>query len=538
MVSSERVDLVSDNTMGALPSPPGPTTTVLSSTTDLERVDLERVDPAAASSQNPSTSTQTPAIPKTMPSLPANWAKSLQQSTDKKLKKVANPRFSADGTPRIKIPDSVFQKGADLHQDFVIGVFLGKTPAFAQIQSVLSHIWGRGMKLEIHLRPDTRSMLVRIPNSTIRKKIVEQEFWHIGNVLFFVAQWSSTVALQPPTFTSIPLWAHFRGIPFDLYTQEGLGRVRDLLGDPIEVDDFTRRMVDINVAHIKCRVDCTKPLPRSGEIERDNGEVVSVTIDYPWTPPICPCCKALGHLQTHCPSSAWKPTASTSSKSDKEVPNKSSETPPPDSMSWEPSASENQASTAGDPITSDKEAPSLEIEKSSGTLGAPSEVPAVPSSSASVAPLTLPSVDLLLAPGYSSSFHPPSPFRFSANASLPSPPIVDDGILVTPPSSPPSLPSIAFAATSPETKFLPPDHITHLLALPAVHLPRPIIPKSFIKPSLPKSLLSVNPFACLANPPLDPTLSPDLTPSSSSSSPPLTTPAEGSFLLEGESKNL
>ncbi|KAF3508542.1 hypothetical protein F2Q69_00005279 [Brassica cretica] len=115
--------------------------------------------------------------------------------------------FSADGTPRIKIPDSVFQKGADLHQDFILRVFLGKTPAYAHIQSVLTHIWGRGLKLEIHLRPESRSMLVRIPNSTIRKKIVDQEFWHIGNVLFYVAQWSASVATQPPSFTAI--WSYY-----------------------------------------------------------------------------------------------------------------------------------------------------------------------------------------------------------------------------------------------------------------------------------------------------------------------------------------
>lgn len=133
-------------------------------------------------------------------------------------------------------------------------------------------------------------MLVRIPNSTIRKKIVEQEFWHIDNVLFYVAQWSDSVAMQPPVFTTMPLWAHFKGIPVDLYTQEGLGRVGDLLGYPLEVDEFTRRMTNINIAHIKCRVYCSKPLPKCGEIERDNGEVVTVTIECPWFPPLCSCC--------------------------------------------------------------------------------------------------------------------------------------------------------------------------------------------------------------------------------------------------------
>lgn len=141
------------------------------------------------------------------------WAEKIQNSTDRKLKNHASPSLSPDGIPRVKIPDSVFQRGADAHKDFVLGVFLGKTPYFGHIQSVLTHIWGRGLKLEIHLRPASRSMLVRIPNSTIRNKIVEQEIWHIGSSLFYVAQWSSNIAINPPSFTSIPLWAHVRGIP-------------------------------------------------------------------------------------------------------------------------------------------------------------------------------------------------------------------------------------------------------------------------------------------------------------------------------------
>lgn len=197
------------------------------------------------------------------PPIPANWANNLQKSTEKILKKASNPTFIPEGIPRIKISDSVFKNGADLHQDFILGVFLGKTPSFSHIQSVLTHILGRGMKLEIHLRPESRSMLVRIPNSTIRKEIVEQEFWHIGNVLFYVAQWSDSVAMQPPVFTTMPLWAHFKGIPFDLYTQEGLGRVGDLLGYSLEVDEFTRRMTNINIAHIKCRVDCSELIVRN-----------------------------------------------------------------------------------------------------------------------------------------------------------------------------------------------------------------------------------------------------------------------------------
>lgn len=87
---------------------------------------------------------------------------------------------------------------------------MGKTPSFGHIQSVLSHIWGRGIKIEIHLRPETRSMLVRIPNSTIRNKVVEQDIWHIGSSLFYVAQWTANIALKPPSFTSILPCAHVK----------------------------------------------------------------------------------------------------------------------------------------------------------------------------------------------------------------------------------------------------------------------------------------------------------------------------------------
>ncbi|CDY22212.1 BnaC01g38890D [Brassica napus] len=101
-----------------------------------------------------------------------------------------------------------------------------------------------------------------------------------------------------------------------------------------------------------------------------------------------------------------------------------------------------------------------------------------------------------------------------------------------------------------DTPLLP-ETITHLLALPAVHHPRPINPKNFKKPLSPshpppsKYLLSINPFACLATPPAEPPSpsgpapsSDPSFPSSSSSSSDFTTLAVGSFLSEGETQNL
>lgn len=72
---------------------------------------------------------------------------------------------------------------------------------------------------EIHIRLADKSMMVIISNKVIRKKIVEQEIWYIGNSLFYVVQWSLNLALKPQTIESIPLWIHFRGVPFDSHTR-------------------------------------------------------------------------------------------------------------------------------------------------------------------------------------------------------------------------------------------------------------------------------------------------------------------------------
>ncbi|KAL0741816.1 hypothetical protein Bca4012_083329 [Brassica carinata] len=241
----------------------------------------------------------------------ANRAK---MRTDRSLKRLAPMVLSPEGISQVLIPDEVFIRGAEAHKDYVLGVFTGKPPYFSQIQSVLTHIWGRGTKLQIHLRPASRSMLVKVPNDFIRNKIVEQEIWHIGTSLFYVTQWSAEVAISPPTMTSIPLWAHVRGVPFDLYTREGLSLVAGLIGHPVEADEFTIKMVSLEVAHLKVRADCTKPLPDVVELVRQDGSFIPVSVSYPWVPPSCPCCKQLGHRESRCPNARWAPAKSADSQ--------------------------------------------------------------------------------------------------------------------------------------------------------------------------------------------------------------------------------
>ncbi|KAF8105889.1 hypothetical protein N665_0152s0025 [Sinapis alba] len=220
----------------------------------------------------------------------------IRKSEDKSLCRLAPPSFSDTGRPRILIPDSVFQKGAELHKDFIICYFNGRPPPFNHIQSVLNHLWGKSKRVEIHTNPLSRSMLVRIPSDYLRQKILEKRVWYVGDSMFQAVQWSSSASFSSPPLESIQIWAHLKGVPLDLRHQEGLSLVAGIVGDPKETDEFTLNLVSLTLSHVKVAVNLTKPLPSVVEFTRESGEVVEVLVTYPWVPPTCPHCKELGHI--------------------------------------------------------------------------------------------------------------------------------------------------------------------------------------------------------------------------------------------------
>ncbi|KAF3504686.1 hypothetical protein F2Q69_00040746 [Brassica cretica] len=122
----------------------------------------------------------------------------LRAKENKTLQRLALISLSETGRPRVLIPDAVFHKGAEMHKDFIICYFNGRPPHFAQIQSVLNHMWGKGRKLEIHNNPLNRSVLVRISSDYLREKILEKSIWYVGDSMFHTALWSSAHSSSTP----------------------------------------------------------------------------------------------------------------------------------------------------------------------------------------------------------------------------------------------------------------------------------------------------------------------------------------------------
>ncbi|KAG2264937.1 hypothetical protein Bca52824_072016 [Brassica carinata] len=173
-------------------------------------------------------------------------------------------------------------------------------PAFKTIQNVLNYLWGKGNKLEINMNQPARSVIVRIPSDYIREKVLKKRIWYVDTSMFHVAQWPDGEVADTSSLEAITIWAHLIGVPFDLMTNEGLGWIADALGNPKEMDDWTKNLSSLSVAHVKVEADATKPFPTVLELFRQSGAVFRVEVQYTWLTPTCSHCKELGHILKDC----------------------------------------------------------------------------------------------------------------------------------------------------------------------------------------------------------------------------------------------
>ncbi|KAG2291193.1 hypothetical protein Bca52824_037862 [Brassica carinata] len=291
--------IISNKASNAASSSPPPSSVALTNHKNSPKSKTLPSNPTAtAPSPIPTSQTSTSPFP------PSQTCDYLRKTQDKSLTRLAPVTISDTGHPRVLIPDSAFQKGAELHKDFIICYFNGRPPPFNHVQNVLNHLWGKGIRVEIHTNPLSRSMLVRILSDYLRQKILEKRVWYVGDSF----------------------------VPLDLRHQQGLILVAGLVGEPKETDDFTLNLVSLTMSHLKVAVDLTKPLPSVVEFTRQSGEVVEVLVTYPWIPPTCSHCKEIGYVMRNClklpPPPKKQPPPPRSSKTPRKNPSEPAEVAP------------------------------------------------------------------------------------------------------------------------------------------------------------------------------------------------------------------
>ena len=86
------------------------------------------------------------------------------------------------------------------------------------------------------------------------------------------------------------------------------------------MDNATENGERIVIARCFVEISASKNLPNQVTLELEDGELVSIPVEYEWIPPCCKNCINFGHIEAQCPTiKVWKPKENIDSFMDKPV---------------------------------------------------------------------------------------------------------------------------------------------------------------------------------------------------------------------------
>ena len=104
------------------------------------------------------------------------------------------------------------------------------------------------------------------------------------------------MAIDKDRISRLPIWVHFYNIPLEYWNQEGLSYIASMIGKPLHVDKMTASRRRITYARICIEIDAMDDWITSFELESvGNKSLVTIYVEYQWTPSRCSSCKCFGH---------------------------------------------------------------------------------------------------------------------------------------------------------------------------------------------------------------------------------------------------
>ena len=211
------------------------------------------------------------------------------------------PEFKVvDGVADIEIHAEVFEDVEPLWKSFVVGYFMGDSPLIGSIHATVNRIWSTPKsKIDVQFI-SKRTVLFRIEDEQMRKRVLRRKYWHIADVPLVVSEWNPETAHDPPDLTAIPLWVDLVNVSGYLYSLEGLTFLSRTTLKFVKLHTNTERFARMDVPTVLVEVNLTKPLPEKICFKDKNQGSITVEVKYPCLPPRCTSCNGWGHIMIDC----------------------------------------------------------------------------------------------------------------------------------------------------------------------------------------------------------------------------------------------
>ena len=232
-----------------------------------------------------------------------SWANKVRVS-DSSTRFSLEPLSRKPPGHRLVISEEMLHDNADQWNRCMVGFFPGFRMPYHAVNTIASRVW-RKAGLEHVTTTSNGFMIFRFTTEAEMHAVLEKGPWMFGGKNIVLQQWHPRFQFDKNNITTIPVWVRLHGLPFPLWSKQGLSMAASMVGRPLSCDDSTYNCIRLDYARVCVEVDAYLPYVHQFEIESPlTSEPITVKVDYEWKPSRCEKCHIFGHS---CPTAPAPP---------------------------------------------------------------------------------------------------------------------------------------------------------------------------------------------------------------------------------------
>ena len=196
---------------------------------------------------------------------------------------------------RLVIPEEMLHDNADQWNRCMVGFFPGFKLPYHAVNTIASRVW-RKCGLENVTTTSNGFMIFRFTTEAEMHAVLEKGPWMFGGKNIVLQQWHPRFQFDKNNISTIPVWIRLHGLPFPLWSKQGLSMAASMVGRPLSCDEATYNCIRLDYARVCVEVDASLPYVHDFEIDSPlTAEPITVKVDYEWKPSRCAKCHIFGH---------------------------------------------------------------------------------------------------------------------------------------------------------------------------------------------------------------------------------------------------
>jgi len=235
-----------------------------------------------------------PPIAKTPSTSQISWANKVRVSD-------SSTRFTLEALTRqppghrLQVSDEMLLDNAEQWRRCMVGFFPGYRMPYHAVNTIASRVW-KQCGLENVTTTSNGFMIFRFATEEQMHAVLEKGPWMFGGKNIVLQQWHPRIQFDKNKISTLPVWIRLHGLPFPLWSKQGLSLAASMVGKPLSCDESTYNCTRLEYARLCVEIDASLPYVSEFEIESTlSPEPINIKVEYEWKPSRCEKCSIFGH---------------------------------------------------------------------------------------------------------------------------------------------------------------------------------------------------------------------------------------------------